>query len=106
MTNDDFFTDVWPSVLETLAKSIPQHKLDPLMDEYLTTVAKNAMDKKLQITRSKGRGGWWKPECSISDLKQMLVNHVDKGDMRDVMALAAMIYFKERETSLAKGSYN
>jgi hypothetical protein len=65
-------------------------------DGMLVRVASSAMDEKLRLSREKGRGGWWDSStCSIEDLKRMLVEHVDKGDMVDVMNFAAMIYFRE-----------
>jgi hypothetical protein len=66
------------------------------MDENLVEVASKAMLEKLSISRQKGRGGWWSDDCTIERLNSMLLDHVNKGDMRDVMNIAAMIYYKER----------
>lgn len=44
----------------------------------------------------KGRYGW-DDESSVSteELKRMLIEHVEKGDMRDVGVLAVMIWNRE-----------
>lgn len=73
-----------------------QHIYDVLADAHLTQYVRMAMEEKLDKARSKGRGGWWKPDaCPIERLRSMLRAHVDKGDMRDVINLAAMIYARE-----------
>lgn len=65
-------------------------------DDRLCDFAFSAMMRKLEKSRDKGRGGWWdKDRCAIEDLKLMLNDHVQKGDMVDVMNLAAMIYVRE-----------
>jgi hypothetical protein len=60
-------------------------------------VAKAAMDMrlKLQKKRTQGFGGWYKRSgMSNEELKQMLKEHVEKGDMVDVLNLAGMIHFR------------
>ena len=72
------------------------HVDDMRADFRLVDFARQAMQEKLAIARSRGRGGWWNPdECSVNLLRQMLREHVEKGDMRDVMNIAAMIYVRE-----------
>lgn len=68
---------------------------DEEADNCLVELAQDAMTEKLKIARNKGRGGWWSTECDTGDLLEMLKAHVDKGDMRDVMNIAAMIYFRQ-----------
>jgi len=66
-----------------------------LMDDLLVNHAGMHMRTKLDAAREKGRGGWWNPdECSIEYLKDLLYEHLAKGDMRDVMNLAAMIHIR------------
>jgi len=84
----------WASISESM-HFINEKNRDEFMDTELSSFAKQAMDEKLEITRNKGRGGWWTKDCSTEQLKQMLREHIDKGDMRDVMNLAAMIYYRE-----------
>lgn len=72
-----------------------------IVDERLCHYAADAMDEKLEISRAKGRGGWWREECTIEQLKAMLAEHVDKGDMVDVMNIAAMIWAKEAMAEVA-----
>ena len=73
---------------------------DPQVEQYadilLLAHANRAMAEKLNRARTKGRGGWWdSTACGIDRLKSMLVTHVAKGDMQDVMNLAAMIHVRE-----------
>lgn len=69
---------------------------DEMADANLVQYAHRAMEQKLALARSKGRGGWWNAdECPVALLREMLRSHVDKGDMRDVLNLAAMIYVRE-----------
>ncbi len=82
--------------LRLLAKSEPRDFIEQYADDKLTAYAKLAMQEKLDAARSKGRGGWWnKDECSIAQLREMLQEHVEKGDMVDVMNFAAMIFTRE-----------
>ena len=74
----------------------PPHVYDELADDALVRHATTAMREKLALARSRGRGGWWNDkECSIDLLRRLLREHVEKGDMRDVMNLAAMVYVRE-----------
>jgi hypothetical protein len=69
---------------------------DEIADTHLVHYVKLLMQDKLAAARKKGRGGWWDPErCSVLDLRRMLIEHVDKGDMRDVINLAAMVHARE-----------
>ena len=60
-------------------------------DDYLVRTCASAMVDKLAWSRAKGRGGWHTPQCSDDRLRQMLRDHVEKGDMVDVLNLAGMI---------------
>lgn len=86
--------DRWKLLVGLLARTKSQYR-DELMDEELVYTASLAMEEKLDIARTKGRGGWWSEDCCTENLRQMLKEHVEKGDMRDVMNLAAMIYYRE-----------
>lgn len=68
---------------------------DHIVDDCLTQMSVIAMNLKLAKARAKGRTGWWRDECTIEALKSMLVEHVAKGDMVDVMNIAAMIEAKK-----------
>lgn len=53
----------------------------------------HAMAAKLRAKSRQGRGGWHRPdECSIDDLRRMLVEHVEKGDPIDIANFAMMIW--------------
>lgn len=78
-----------------LAAKFPA-RADEIMDDRLCHFAYGAMKEKLEVAREKGRGGWWDADrCSLEYLRSLLVEHVEKGDMVDVMNLAAMIYARE-----------
>ena len=67
-----------------------------IADERLVRHAAEAMREKLKLARVRGRGGWWNSdECTIDDLRSLLREHIEKGDMRDVLNLAAMVYVRE-----------
>ena len=52
-----------------------------------------AMLDKLKKKRDQGRSGWYQLHVIKNEkLLGMLKNHVDKGDMVDVLNIAAMIY--------------
>ena len=69
---------------------------DMIADDKLVRHAADAMREKLKLARVRGRGGWWNSdECTVDDLRSLLREHIEKGDMRDVLNLAAMVYVRE-----------
>lgn len=84
----------WRHISKNISKIAPDFR-DEYMDNELVNEAKKAMELKLEQKRIDGRGGWWSTDCDTEYLKQLLKEHIDKGDMRDVMNLAAMIYYRE-----------
>ena len=84
------------AMLRKLAAHVDPPNIEELADMRLLDLAQRAMRDKLALARMKGRGGWWNDaECSVEQLRALLREHVDKGDMRDVMNLAAMVYVRE-----------
>lgn len=81
--------------LDSMIAGVESEFVNQFMDDELAKSAMEAMQEKLKIARSKGREGWYRENCNTDDLKDMLKEHVDKGDMRDVMNIAAMIYYRE-----------
>ena len=73
------------------------HRLKNMrMNKILHDQVPKLMDLKLEKKRKEGRGGWFEEsECSIEKLKSLLIEHVEKGDMIDVMNIAAMIKVRE-----------
>lgn len=68
---------------------------DPMIDKYLADALDVSVRAKLDVSRAKGRGGWWdQSRCDVELLRQMLREHVEKGDMIDVAVLAGMIYVR------------
>jgi len=76
-----------------------------------------AMRDKLAQKRTEGRGGWNHAPynvqrergercefhgCSVRSLKQMLRNHMKKGDMVDIANFAMMIWNRENPTGPRK----
>lgn len=69
---------------------------EQLIDSRLCEWSAILMGEKLDLSRSKGRHGWYDNEvCTIEDLRGMLSQAVDSGDMVDVMNFAAMIKIRE-----------
>lgn len=62
-----------------------QHPDDQAVDRFAA-----AMKDKLSKAREKGRSGW--ETCPAEDLSQMLREHVEKGDPRDVANFAKMLW--------------
>jgi hypothetical protein len=80
-----------PSISEALLHVDDDKLADYLMVEH----AKDKMLKKLAKKREDGRGNWYHPtQCSNATLIELLKNHIDKGDMVDVLNLAAMILMR------------
>lgn len=67
-------------------------------DHYLARRCVEHMAAKLALSRAKGRGGWHTPECS-DYLYKMLREHVEKGDMVDVLNIAGMILVRQEATA-------
>jgi hypothetical protein len=64
-------------------------------DHHLARRCVEHMTAKLALSRAKGRGGWHTPECSDEHLHKMLREHVEKGDMVDVLNIAGMILVRQ-----------
>ena len=70
---------------------------DEQADRLLVQLAGAAMQRKLEIASVlRGRGGWHRSDCSEGYLRELLAEHVVKGDLVDVMNLAAMIYARQQ----------
>ena len=83
----------------------PPHWYEDIADDRLLAHAAAAMREKLTLARQRGRGGWWKEdECTIPHLRALLTEHLEKGDMRDVMCLAAMVYVRQIADTPAEDS--
>lgn len=65
-------------------------------DRFLVERAAEAMTEKLSLCRKKGRSGWNTRWCDNDYLTTMLEAHVSKGDMVDVLNLAAMILVRRQ----------
>lgn len=80
-----------PSISEALLHVDDDKLADFLMVEHV----KEKMLNKLAKKREDGRGNWHHPtQCSNSILIESLKKHIDKGDMVDVLNLAAMILMR------------
>ena len=64
------------------------------IDATLLLHGASAMQARLAEKRAAGRNGWHGPDCDNERLLHMLHSNLDKGDMVDVMNLAAMIDFR------------
>jgi len=69
---------------------------DEKADELLVDAVMHEMRKKLKKKRQDGRGGWFGPNCSNAGLREILLEHIDKGDPIDIINLAAMIMVRTK----------
>lgn len=76
------------AALEGQAAALPadQHPDDAAVDRFAAV-----MKAKLAEARAKGRGGWHEPDLQ-QRLSDMLREHVDKGDPRDVANFACFLF--------------
>ena len=82
-----------PRITEALLHVDDNKLADFLMVEY----AKNEMLIKLSKKRLDGKGDWHHPtKCNNEHLLRSLINHVSKGDMVDVLNIAAMILLRNQ----------
>jgi hypothetical protein len=65
-------------------------------DELLVKLAGEAMLAKLARKRADGRMGWWTTNTTSGELRSMLVEHIGKGDMVDVLNIAAMLLVRQK----------
>jgi len=68
---------------------------DEMADNLLLNITIEKMRSKLALKRKQGVVGWHN-NCSIEHLKRLLYEHVEKGDMIDVMNIAGMIHIREQ----------
>lgn len=71
---------------------LPNEQADNLLVEMVAC----EMRKKLKKKRDEGRYGWFGPNCSNRDLFKMLEDHMEKGDMIDVINFSAMILARHK----------
>jgi hypothetical protein len=91
----EFIKKDMPDIIK-VAKTHRDEVGENFADDRLLFFAEMAMKEKLNVSRRKGKGGWWnKDDCSVDHLKNLLLEHIEKGDMVDVMNFAAMIYVRE-----------
>ncbi len=76
------------TLIDAQDKPTVQHLDDAAVDRFAA-----AMKEKMAEARAKGRSGWDDPEqCSTENLSRMLVEHVAKGDPRDVANFCMMLW--------------
>lgn len=61
-------------------------------DDLLVRIIFEEMTARLTQKRNEGRGGWYTNACSNKELRQMIDEHLAKGEMIDVINLSAMIH--------------
>lgn len=79
-----------------MAIEIHPELLDDVADERLVEIVAEAMTEKLDQKRREGRGGWHTHRCTTEQLRELLREHLGKGDMVDVLNFAGMILARER----------
>jgi hypothetical protein len=90
----DFSDDVRRSTLSLNARLLKY--TDSEVDDFLVEFCTKQMKDKMAVSRGKGRGGWHTQRCSTESLRKMLQEHIEKGDMVDVMNIAGMILVREQ----------
>lgn len=65
-------------------------------DRILVEMVSHEMRQKLAKKRKDGRSGWFSPQCSSDQLKNMLLEHIEKGDYVDVINLAGMLLARQK----------
>lgn len=69
-------------------QSIAEHGDNLAWDKFSEIVK-----EKMAASRAKGRGGWDDPaQCTVEQLAYLLVEHVAKGDPRDIAILSMMVH--------------
>lgn len=86
-----------------LAAPIPQQPAAEGDDIAVDRFAE-AMKEKMAAARAKGRGGWEGPTCNAQMLSDMLRNHVEKGDPRDVANFCMMLWNRGEAIQAAEGA--
>lgn len=74
------------------------HKAEPdpeveKLRVLVTDFANEIIEKLTQSYLNKHRTGWDDPGWSLDDIERTLIGHVAKGDMRDVAAFAAFLWY-------------
>lgn len=73
---------------------------DNNQDNAAVDMAAIAMKNKMAVCRVKGRSGWNDPLlCSNQTLRNMLRDHVAKGDPVDVLNIAMMLFNRQASTA-------
>lgn len=68
---------------------------DEVADRYMVDRCGIAMQVRMTLEHAKGRSGWNTGQCSDEKLYQMLKEHIEKGDMVDVLNLAGMLFVRQ-----------
>lgn len=81
---------------ETLSQNSGNRFANDAIDGCLISYAHECFKTKMKLTASKGAANWWREiDTPLDELKAQLWLHADKGDMVDVMIVAAMIHARE-----------
>ena len=77
-----------------------------MSDEAALACFVHAQQVKLYRKRRQGYGGWDdETKCSVADLRRLLTEHIEKGDMVDIANFAMMIWNRERWDSIKDSAY-
>lgn len=90
------------ALLKAAAPASPAAPVAPHPDDVAVDRFAVAMKGKMAASRAKGRGGWDDPDqCTASDLRGMLAEHLRKGDPVDVGNFAMMLWNRAESTAAA-----
>jgi len=73
-----------------MIESLPDNEADLVLVRHTA----NAMAAKLLKKRKQGKGGWHTPRCTDEYLFKLLIEHLERRDMIDVINFAAMIHMR------------
>jgi hypothetical protein len=93
----EVFEDAFELEVKYVSKNSPPPKLsDAEVDKQMVDLVTAEMTKKLAQKRKEGISGWHTFRFTTEDLRKALREHVDKGDMVDVLNFAGMVLARER----------
>lgn len=74
-------------------------------DDHCVNQFAKMMREKMALSRAKGRSGWNDPnQCSVQYLRELLYEHLDKGDPVDVANICMMLRHYDASTARDYGN--
>lgn len=91
----------WKARAERLEGNAPEQH----WDDHCVNQFSKMMREKMALSRAKGRSGWNDPnQCSVQYLRELLYEHLDKGDPVDVANICMMLRHYDASTARDYGN--